>query len=79
MRRRGAGVRAAEIEIAIPGGGCVTAAWQAYENVVLSIGAENALSTEPPRVGNSQTDANTLVPLFDVLGARIFMGATAIF
>ncbi len=43
------------------------------------MGAENVTSVRPPRVGNSQTDANTLVPLFDVLGARIFMNATAKF
>ncbi len=54
----------------------LTAIWQPYDNLSFRLGAENVLSTEPPRVGNSQTDSNTLVPLFDVLGARIFLGAS---
>ncbi len=54
----------------------LTATWEPYENVQFRIGAENITSVEPPRVGNSQTDSNTLVPLFDVLGARIFLGTT---
>ncbi len=57
----------------------LTVGWEATDNVTFRVGAENVLSTEPPRVGNSQTDSNTLVPLFDVLGARIFMGANVRF
>ena len=57
----------------------ITGTYDITDTVQVRLGVENLTSNRPPRVGNSQTDANTLVPLFDVLGARFFAGVRANF
>ena len=55
----------------------LTGTYDIDERFQIRLGVENLTNNTPPRVGNSQTDANTLVPLFDVLGTRFFAAFTA--
>ena len=55
----------------------LTGTYDIDERFQIRLGVENLTNNTPPRVGDSQTDANTLVPLFDVLGTRFFAAFTA--
>lgn len=55
----------------------LTGTYDIDERFQIRLGVENLTNNSPPRVGDSQTDANTLVPLFDVLGTRFFAAFTA--
>ena len=55
----------------------LTGTYDIDERFQIRLGVENLTNNTPPRVGDRQTDANTLVPLFDVLGTRFFAAFTA--